>query len=179
MLLINRYWIGLISAIIELNFHNHKYAFLTIEWTEGTGWFLCAVVRTQSYSCYDDKDTTQRYTTQSYGDCHQVVEVSWITLIHQKLSLGCSAGLRAKLMLCISLLDQQEWVPQSVEVKLSYPFLLSANLTTLMQACSFSRLFTFNEYQLYACLSLWLFLRVNPQIQLLPTTTNVITYFNR
>ncbi|XP_067936677.1 BTB/POZ domain-containing protein 16-like [Watersipora subatra] len=41
-----------------------------------------------------------------------------------------------------------------------------------------SRLFTYSEYHLYFCLSQWLFLRLNPQIQLLPTPTNVITYFN-
>ncbi|KAF6040726.1 BTBD16 [Bugula neritina] len=42
-----------------------------------------------------------------------------------------------------------------------------------------SKLFTYSEYHLYTCLSLWLFLRLNPHIQLMPASTNVITYFNR
>lgn len=43
----------------------------------------------------------------------------------------------------------------------------------------FNRLFTFNEYSIYRLLSYWLFLQLNPQIQLMPSHSSVLSYYNR
>ncbi|XP_078311220.1 BTB/POZ domain-containing protein 16-like isoform X4 [Crassostrea virginica] len=41
-----------------------------------------------------------------------------------------------------------------------------------------NRLFTFNEYSIYRLLSYWLFLQLNPHIQLMPSHSTVLSYYN-
>lgn len=41
-----------------------------------------------------------------------------------------------------------------------------------------NRLFVFNEYGVYQTLSYWLFLQLNPHLQLMPSHGTVLTYFN-
>ncbi|XP_052770630.1 BTB/POZ domain-containing protein 16-like isoform X2 [Mya arenaria] len=41
-----------------------------------------------------------------------------------------------------------------------------------------NRLFTFNEYCLYRTLTHWLFMQLNPHLQLMPSQSTVLSYFN-
>lgn len=41
------------------------------------------------------------------------------------------------------------------------------------------RLFVYNEYSVYRTLVVWLFLQINPEVQLLPSHSTVTAFFNR
>ncbi|XP_013400904.1 BTB/POZ domain-containing protein 16-like isoform X1 [Lingula anatina] len=51
-------------------------------------------------------------------------------------------------------------------------------MDVLQKILKSSRLFTFNEYSLYKVLAYWVFLQMNPQIQLMPSHSSVLAYFN-
>ncbi|XP_002733940.1 BTB/POZ domain-containing protein 16-like [Saccoglossus kowalevskii] len=51
-------------------------------------------------------------------------------------------------------------------------------LELLQKIIKSSRLFTFNEYSIYKVLCYWVFLQNHPEIQLMPSMSTVITYFN-
>lgn len=39
--------------------------------------------------------------------------------------------------------------------------------------------FTYNEYKVFTTLILWLFLQINPDIQVLPTMADLKAFYNR
>ncbi|KAK3095401.1 hypothetical protein FSP39_014207 [Pinctada imbricata] len=48
----------------------------------------------------------------------------------------------------------------------------------LQKVIKSNRLFTYNEHSIYKTLSYWLFLQLNPGIQLMPSHSTVLSYFN-
>lgn len=56
--------------------------------------------------------------------------------------------------------------------------LREVSMDLLQKTLKSHRLFTFNEYSIYRLLSYWLFLQLNPQIQLMPSHSSVLSYYN-
>ncbi|PIK49464.1 putative BTB/POZ domain-containing protein 16, partial [Apostichopus japonicus] len=48
----------------------------------------------------------------------------------------------------------------------------------LQRIITSSRFFTFNEYTLYRTLCYWVFLKMNPSVQLMPSHSTIVTFFN-
>jgi len=53
------------------------------------------------------------------------------------------------------------------------------SLDLLQKVVKSNRLFVFNEYSVYRMLAYWLFLQLNSHLQLMPSLSTVITFFNR
>lgn len=56
--------------------------------------------------------------------------------------------------------------------------LREVSMDLLQKTLKSHRLFTFNEYSIYRLLSYWLFLQLNPQVQLMPSHSTVLSYYN-
>ena len=52
-------------------------------------------------------------------------------------------------------------------------------LELLQKVVKSNRLFTYNEYSVYRALAYWLFMQLNPHLQLMPSHSTVLSYFNR
>ncbi|XP_074640832.1 BTB/POZ domain-containing protein 16-like [Tubulanus polymorphus] len=73
----------------------------------------------------------------------------------------------------------ERWLELNLVPKLSTQiYLRQLPYSLLQKVLNSSRLFTYNEYCLYKMLTFWLFLHLNPDLQLMPSTTTVKTYFN-
>ncbi|XP_005089625.1 BTB/POZ domain-containing protein 16 [Aplysia californica] len=73
----------------------------------------------------------------------------------------------------------ERWLELNLIPELSMHIQLREMSSELLQKIlKSSRLFTYNEYSVYRNLSYWLFLQLNPQMQLMPSHSTVLAYFN-
>ncbi|GFO45184.1 BTB/POZ domain-containing protein 16, partial [Plakobranchus ocellatus] len=74
----------------------------------------------------------------------------------------------------------ERWLELNLIPELSMHIQLREMSSELLQKIlKSSRLFTYNEFSVYRNLSYWLFLQLNPQMQLMPSHSTVLSYFNR
>ncbi|KAJ8025799.1 BTB/POZ domain-containing protein 16 [Holothuria leucospilota] len=57
-------------------------------------------------------------------------------------------------------------------------YLRDLPLGLLQKIIKSSRFFTFSEYHLYRTLCYWVFLKMNPSVQLMPSHSTIVTFFN-
>ncbi|RUS84270.1 hypothetical protein EGW08_007963, partial [Elysia chlorotica] len=73
----------------------------------------------------------------------------------------------------------ERWLELNLIPELSMHIQLREMSSELLQKIlKSSRLFTYNEFSVYRNLSYWLFLQLNPQMQLMPSHSTVLSYFN-
>ncbi|XP_059174751.1 BTB/POZ domain-containing protein 16-like [Physella acuta] len=73
----------------------------------------------------------------------------------------------------------ENWLFLNLIPQLSqYIQLREINCDLLQSIIKSSRLFTFNEYSVYKCLAMWLFLVLNPHVHQMPQYSTVVAYFN-
>ncbi|XP_025096064.1 BTB/POZ domain-containing protein 16-like isoform X1 [Pomacea canaliculata] len=73
----------------------------------------------------------------------------------------------------------ERWLEMNLIPKLStHMHLKEMSMDLLQKILKSNRLFVYNEYSVYRTLVVWLFLQINPEVQLLPSHSTVTAFFN-
>ncbi|XP_069139506.1 BTB/POZ domain-containing protein 16-like isoform X2 [Argopecten irradians] len=76
-------------------------------------------------------------------------------------------------------LSCERWLELNLIAQLSTQVQLrEVPMEVLQKILKSNRLFVYNEYSVYKTLAYWLFLQLNPHIQLMPSHSTVLTFFN-
>ena len=73
----------------------------------------------------------------------------------------------------------EDWLQMNLVPKMTYHIQLGSISQDLLQILLQSnRLYTPSEYAVYKTVATWIFLHMNPEIQVLPSYSNIVAYFN-